>query len=169
MEKDYDFSVLVSLLEARNYRALRAALAEENEVDIADFIEALPKDKATVAFRTLPKFLAAEVFSNLPSETQQIIITSITDQELSAIVEELFVDDAVDMLEELPASVVKRVLKNAHPDTRKLINQFLNYPENTVGSIMTAEFIDLNKAVTVEDAIKHIRRTGEDSEMIYTC
>ncbi|MEG2097178.1 MAG: magnesium transporter [Pseudoflavonifractor sp.] len=169
MEQDYDFSALTSLLEQRNYPALRAALAEENEVDLADFIEELPKDQATVAFRTLPKFLAAEVFSNLPSETQQIIITSITDQELSAIVDELFVDDAVDMLEELPANVVKRVLKNAHPDTRKLINQFLKYPENTVGSIMTAEFMDLRKNITVEDAIKHIRRTGENSEMIYTC
>ena len=138
-------------------------------MDIAEFIEALPEEKATVAFRTLPKELAAEVFSNLPPETQQVIIMSVTDRELSAIVEDLFVDDAVDMLEELPANVVRRVLKSAHPDTRKLINQFLNYPENSVGSIMTAEFMDLKKSMTVEAAIKHIRRTGEESESIYTC
>ena len=98
-----------------------------------------------------------------------MIVGSITDKELSAIVEDLFVDDAVDMLEELPASVVKRVLKSAAPETRSLINQFLNYPENSVGSIMTAEFIDLRKSMTVQDAIKRIRRTGEDSELIYTC
>ena len=128
MEKN-QFEALRELTERRDYRALRTALAEENEVDIAEFIEALPEEKATVAFRTLPKKLAAEVFSNLPPETQQVIIMSVTDRELSAIVEDLFVDDAVDMLEELPANVVRRVLKNAHPDTRKLINQFLNYPE----------------------------------------
>lgn len=168
MEKN-QFEALRELTERRDYRALRTALAEENEVDIAEFIEALPEEKATVAFRTLPKELAAEVFSNLPPETQQVIIMSVTDRELSAIVEDLFVDDAVDMLEELPANVVRRVLKNAHPDTRKLINQFLNYPENSVGSIMTAEFMDLKKSMTVEAAIKHIRRTGEESESIYTC
>lgn len=168
MEKN-QFEALRELTERRDYRALRTALAEENEVDIAEFIEALPEEKATVAFRTLPKELAAEVFSNLPPETQQVIIMSVTDRELSAIVEDLFVDDAVDMLEELPANVVRRVLKSAHPDTRKLINQFLNYPENSVGSIMTAEFMDLKKSMTVEAAIKHIRRTGEESESIYTC
>lgn len=169
MEKEYDFDFLLDLLDRKDYRALRAALAEENEVDIADFIEELPQEKATVAFRTLPKELAAEVFSNLPPEVQQVIVASITDTELSAIIEDLFVDDAVDMLEELPANVVKRVLKNARPETRKLINQFLNYPENSVGSIMTAEFIDLRRSMTVRDAIKHIRRTGEDRESIYTC
>ena len=168
-EYEYDFERLLELLESRNYRELKAALADENEVDIADFIEQLPQEKATVCFRTLPKELGAEVFSNLPTETQQVIIGSITDNELTEIVEDLFVDDAVDMLEELPANVVKRVLKNAKPETRQLINQFLNYPENSVGSIMTAEFIDLRKTMTVSDAIKRIRRTGEDCESIYTC
>ncbi|WP_195985745.1 magnesium transporter [Clostridium sp. D33t1_170424_F3] len=169
MEKEYDFELLFRLLERKDFRALRAALAEENEVDIADFIEQLPQERATVVFRTLPKELAAEVFANLPPEVQQVIVGSITDTELSAIIEDLFVDDAVDMLEELPANVVKRVLKNAKPDTRQLINQFLNYPENSVGSLMTAEYIDLRKNMTVSDAIKRIRRTGEDSESIYTC
>ena len=169
MEKKFHVEALLDLLERRDYHALRAMLAEENEVDIAEGIAQLPQEKAVVAFRTLPKELAAEVFSNLPPETQQIIIQSATDQELSAIVEELYVDDAVDMLEELPANVVKRVLKSARPDTRRLINQYLNYPENSVGSIMTAEFTDLRQTMTVAEAIAHIRRTGADSESIYTC
>ena len=169
MEKKIYIEALLDLLERRDYHALRAILAEENEVDVAEALAELPQEKAVVAFRTLPKELAAEVFSNLPPETQQVIIQSATDQELSAIVEELYVDDAVDMLEELPANVVKRVLKNAGPDTRRLINQYLNYPENSVGSIMTAEFTDLRQSMTVMEAIDHIRRTGADSESIYTC
>ena len=169
MEKKNNFEVLRALLERRDYHALQAILAEENEVDIAEFMEELTSEQATVVFRTLPKELAAEVFSNLSPENQEAILAAATDQELSAIVEELYVDDAVDMLEELPANVVKRVLRSAHPDTRKRINQFLNYPENSVGSIMTAEFVDLRKSMTVADAIKRIRRTGEDSETIYTC
>ena len=169
MERKERIEELWTCLEKREYRSFREELAEFNEVDVAELIESLPSDKATVAFRTLPKEMAAEVFSNLPVETQQVIITSITDNELSEIVDELFVDDAVDMLEELPANVVKRVLKNADPQMRNLINQFLNYPENSAGSIMTAEFVDLKKNMTVSDAIKHIRRTGEDSELIYTC
>ncbi|WP_040195649.1 magnesium transporter [Candidatus Soleaferrea massiliensis] len=169
MEQNCNFEHLTALLEQKDYRALRMLLAEENEADIADFIERLGQEEAVVIFRTLPKELAAEVFSRLPGETQQVIVEAITDQELSVIVEELFVDDAVDMLEELPANVVKRVLQNAHPETRKLINQFLNYPENSAGSIMTAEFIDLRKNMTVSDAIKRIRRIGADRESIYTC
>lgn len=169
MEKMMNVQALLELLERRDLHALRAALLEENEVDIAEFLEELPQDKIVVVFRALPKEMAAEVFSNLEPDTQQVIIQSATDQEVSAIVEELYVDDAVDMLEELPANVVKRVLKAARPDTRKLINQFLNYPDNSVGSIMTAEFTDLKQSMTVSQAIAHIRRTGENSESVYTC
>lgn len=168
-KKMMDIQALLEMLERRDLHALRAALLEENEVDIAEFLEGLPQDKIVVVFRTLPKELAAEVFSNLEADTQQVIIQSATDQEVSAIVEELYVDDAVDMLEELPANVVKRVLKAARPDTRKLINQFLNYPDNSVGSIMTAEFTDLKQSMTVAQAIAHIRRTGDNSESVYTC
>lgn len=168
-KKMMDIQALLELLERRDLHALRAALLEENEVDIAEFLEELPQDKILVVFRTLPKEMAAEVFSNLEADTQQVIIQSATDQEVSAIVEELYVDDAVDMLEELPANVVKRVLKAARPDTRKLINQFLNYPDNSVGSIMTAEFTDLKQSMTVSQAIAHIRRTGDNSESVYTC
>ena len=169
MEKKNNFEVLRAMLERRDYHALQAVLAEENEVDIAEFMEELTSEQATVVFRTLPKELAAEVFSNLSPENQEAILAAATDQELSAIVEELYVDDAVDMLEELPANVVKRVLRSARPETRALINQFLQYPENSAGSLMTAEFTDLRAEMTVMQAIEHIRRTGEDRETIYTC
>ena len=169
MENFVNFDALRELIDTKAYHLLRAALADLNEVDIAEFIETLPQEKATLAFRTLPKELAAEVFSNLSSDMQEHIITSVTDNEIAYIVEELYVDDAVDMLEELPANVVKRVLRNAQPQTRALINQFLKYPENSAGSIMTAEFTDLRRNMTVGDAIKHLRRTGEDRETIYTC
>ena len=117
----------------------------------------------------LPKELASDVFACLEVDKQEHIINSITDYELGTIVDDLFVDDAVDMLEELPASVVKRVLKNARPDTRKLINQFLNYPDNSAGSIMTAEYVGLKQSMTVEQAFAYIRKNGVDKETIYTC
>ena len=169
MNLNYDFDALGELLAERRFKALRAELAEMNEVDVADFISEVPPEKKAICFRTLPKQMAADVFPELESEDQQVIITSMTDQELSAIIEDLYVDDAVDMLEELPANVVKRVLKNAATETRSLINQFLKYPENSAGSIMTAEFTDLRATMTVADAIEHIRRTGEDRETVYTC
>ena len=158
MENKNMFERYAALLQEKRYRELRELLAEENEVDLAEFIEGLTQEQAVLAFRMLPKGLAAEVFSNLPPEVQQNIVTSVTDQELSEIVEDLFLDDAVDMLEELPANVVKRVLKQARPETRRLINQFLQYPENSVGSIMTAEFVDLKKDTTAGEAIRRIRR-----------
>lgn len=163
------FADLMQLLEERRFAALRDALQEENEIDIADFLESLDAEEATVVFRMLKKEMAAEVFSNLSADTQKVIVDSITDQEIVGIIEDLYVDDAVDALEELPANVVKRILKNAKPETRNLINQFLKYEENTAGSIMTAEFVDLKRGMTVAEAIAHIRRTGEDRETIYTC
>lgn len=169
MENKNTLDRCLALLKAKRYRELQAALAQENQVDLADFMGALPQDQAMLVFRTLPKELASAVFSNLPAEIQQIVVSSITDQELAEMVEELFVDDAVDMLEELPASVVKRVLKNARPETRALINQFLKYADNSVGSIMTAEFIDLKKTMTAGEAIARVRRNGADCESIYTC
>jgi len=169
MENKKVFFNCGELLCAKRFRELREALAAENAVDVAGFLEGLPQEQAVLAFRTLPKEQAAEVFSNLFPEAQQVIVESITDQELSEIVEDLFVDDAVDMLEELPANVVRRVLKQARPETRQLINQFLQYPEGAVGSIMTAEFIDLNKAATAGEAIRRVRKMGADCEAIYTC
>ena len=169
MNEALNFESLKELVTQKNYRALRDMLVEENEVDIAEFLEELDEKHRAVVFRILPKEIAADVFSFLTPETQRIIISAITDKELSLIVEDLFVDDAVDMLEDMPANVVTRVLKSASADTRRLINQFLKYPDNTAGSIMTAEFIDLKKDMTVKEAIERIRKTGEDSETIYTC
>ena len=122
-----------------------------------------------MVFRLLSKGKAAEVFANLEAPEQELIINSITDSELGAIIEDLYVDDAVDMMEELPANVVKRVMRTATRETRNLINQYLKYPENSAGSIMTAEFVDLKKYMNVREAIARIRRIGEDKETIYTC
>jgi len=157
------------LLEAKNLRALKKLLSEANEVDVAGFMEELDAEKTVLVFRMLPKELASDVFANLETEDQQTVISAITDREVSELVEDLYVDDAVDMLEEMPANVVTRVLKSARPDTRKVINQFLNYPENSVGSIMTAEVIDLKKNMTVQQAISKVRAASEESESIYTC
>ena len=168
--ENIDLEELIQLAKDKKYRQLKEALLELNEVDIASFIEELDSEERTViVFRMLPKALASDVFAELPIEFQEHIINSITDRELSEIVEDLYVDDAVDMLEELPATVVRRVLENTKPDTRKLINQFLNYPENSAGSLMTAEYIGLKRAMTVEEAFAHIRKHGIDSETIYTC
>lgn len=164
-----DFEELLKLAEEKKYRQLKEILIEMNEVDIAMFIEELELEKTVIVFRILPKTMAASVFAELPVEEQTHIINQITDKELSEIVEDLYVDDAVDMLEELPATVVRRVLENTKPDTRKLINQFLNYPENSAGSLMTAEYIGLKKSMTVEDCFAYIRKHGIDSETIYTC
>ena len=136
---------LLALLTGKKYRELKSQLVEMNEVDIASFIEELDSEKTVVVFRMLPKELASEVFACLEAEQQQHIITSITDNELQYIMDDLFVDDAVDMLEELPATIVKRVLKNSSPDTRKLINQFLKYPDNSAGSVMNVDYIALRK------------------------
>ena len=169
----YDSEALIEelgeLLESKQFAKLHTIIAEANEMDVATFMEGLSPAKTAMCFRTLPKDQASDVFANLEPETQQIVIDSITDQEIGDIIDDLFVDDAVDMLEEMPASVVKRVLKNAKPETRKLINQFLQYPEDSTGSIMTAEFMDLKKHMTVQEAIEWIRKRGEDTEQIYTC
>lgn len=162
-------SELQALAENKKFIELREILIQMNEVDISEFLETLEVEKRVVIFRMLPKEISAEVFACFDTDTQEHIINSITDKEIAEIVEDLFVDDAVDILEELPASIVKRVLKNAHKETRNLINQFLMYDENSTGSIMTAEFIDLKKYMTVEQAFERIRKKAKDMETIYTC
>jgi magnesium transporter len=164
-----NFNQLKLLLQNHQYKELKSALSEMNEVDIAQFLSELPQDLMVYVFRALDKDTASDVFAELPVDIQQQIILSITDQELSVIIEALAVDDAVDMLGEMPSNVVTRVLRNAKSDTRKEINQFLNYPDNSAGSVMTAEFTDLKKDMSVRDAIAHIRSTGEDRETIYNC
>lgn len=169
LNEEINIDELMDLAAEKKYRKLKAQLIEMNEVDIASFIEELDAEKTVVVFRMLTKELASEVFACLEVERQQHIITSITDYELRSIMDDLFVDDAVDMLEELPATIVKRVLQNSSSDTRKLINQFLNYPENSAGSVMTAEYVGLRKNMTVEEAFAYIREYGVDKETIYTC
>ena len=160
---------LFSKLENKQYRSLKLTLCDMNEYDIAAFLEELDSSQLAMVFRMLSKEQAAEVFANLEVQEQECIINSVTDAELGSIIEELYVDDAVDMMEELPANVVKRVMRTATPETRNLINQFLKYPENSAGSIMTAEFVDLKKYMNVRESIARIRRIGEDKETIYTC
>lgn len=161
--------ILHQLVEEKKFRKLRGILEEMNEVDIAEFIQEIEQDKVVLVFRLLPKELSAEVFACLEIDMQEYIINSMSDYELQKIIEELYIDDAVDMLEELPATVVRRVLANAKPDTRALINQFLQYPDDSAGSIMTAEYIGLKKNMTVEQSFAYIRRNAVDKETIYTC
>ncbi|MBQ5868087.1 MAG: magnesium transporter [Lachnospiraceae bacterium] len=168
--ENFDLEELLELVNAKKYRQLKEALLDLNEVDIALFMDELDSvERTMLVFRMLPKEMASEVFAELDPESQEDIINSITDRELSEIVEDLYVDDAVDMLEEMPATIVRRVMENTKPETRKLINQFLNYPENSAGSIMTAEYIGLKKHMTVEESFAFIRKHGIDSETIYTC
>ena len=162
-------SELLEMLEKKRMKQLKDTLEEMNEFDVAEFISELPRRNIAMVFRLLTKTKSAKVFANLEAPEQSHIIESITDAELGEIIEELFVDDAVDLLEELPANVVKRVMRTATPETRNLINQYLEYPENSAGSIMTAEFVDLKKYMNVREAIARIRRIGEDRETIYTC
>lgn len=160
---------LMELLDSRHMKELQTRLENMNEFDVAEFLSEIGDNRMPMVFRLLSKETAADVFANFDAPEQEQIINSITDSELSAIIEELYVDDAVDMMEELPANVVKRVMRTATPETRRLINQYLNYPENSAGSIMTAEFIDLKKYMNVREAIARIRRIGEDKETIYIC
>ena len=163
------FDQLNQLLNDNKLRELRSTLVEMNSADVAEFMADLPEDKLILVFRILPKDLAADVFSYLETETQTSIVSSINDVELGLLVEELYVDDAVDFLEEVPASVVKRVLQNASPERRNIINRFLKYPENSAGSVMTIERVEFHSRINVKDALKIIRETGVDKETIYTC
>ncbi len=164
-----NFEIFEELLNQKKYREYREKIIEIPEIDIAHFIENLNDEQIILAFRTLPKDIASDVFSFLSSETQQFIVNRITDKELKTIVEDLFIDDAVDMLDEAPAIIVRRVLQNSSSETRSLINQFLKYEEDSAGSIMTAEYMDLKKGMTVEEAIKRIRKTCKNKETTYTC
>ncbi len=157
------------LLDSKSYAALRNELINLNAVDVAALLEEMPKETLPRLFRLLPKELAAEAFVEMDFDSQELLIKGFSDRELKEVVDELFVDDAVDIVEEMPANVVKRILMQADPDTRKLINEILQYPEDSAGSIMTTEFVNLRPEMTVFDAIKHIRRTGLDKETINTC
>ena len=160
---------LAALVEGKKYTTLRDILVTMNAVDVAAIFEDMPQDKLPLLFRLLPKELAAETFVELAPEPQELLIQGFSDNELKDVVDELYVDDAVDIVEEMPANVVKRILKQADPEMRKMINEILKYPDDSAGSIMTTEYVSLRPNMTVEEAIKRIRRVGVDKETIYTC
>ncbi|MBQ4536437.1 MAG: magnesium transporter [Lachnospiraceae bacterium] len=157
------------LLENKEYTRLRQSLSELNDADIADVMDELSNEDMLKVFRILPKDLAADVFAYLEVDSQQFIITSLSDADAANIINNLWADDAVDLLEEMPANIVKKLLKNASPDVRRDINQLLRYPEDSAGSIMTVEYMDLKENLTVNQAIERIRKVGVDSETINIC
>ncbi|MEE1060893.1 MAG: magnesium transporter, partial [Ruminococcus sp.] len=157
------------LLDEKKYNTLKDILVTLKPYDIAAIFEELQDEKTPVLFRILPKELAAETFVEMDEDTQEFLIHGFSDNELKEVLDELFIDDAVDIIEEMPANVVKRILKQADKDTRNTINQLLRYPEDSAGSIMTTEFILLRPDMTAEQSIKRIRRTGVDKETIYIC
>ena len=157
------------LMEKGQYILLREELNEENPANVAEFLEELPADKQLFLFRLLSKDMAAEAFSFLDNDTQEMLVTSITDTEVRNIVDNMYLDDTVDFLEEAPANLVSKVLRNTDRETRALINRFLHYPENSAGSLMTVEFVHLSKTMTAKRAMEIIRKNGLDKETIYTC
>ena len=157
------------LLTEKDYREIKQILVDIHPADIADFFEELTSDEAIILFRLLPKALAAEVFTHLNPQIRKNIVSVIHDSQMTSIFNEMYFDDRIDFLEEMPANFVRNLIETSPPDERKLINQFLNYPENSAGSLMTIEFMELQKSMTVQQALTRIRRTGQDSETIYTC
>ncbi len=160
---------LRELLEEKAYLKIREIMEETNAADIAAAMDEMEDEASLRIFRILPKSIAAEVFADLELDAQQYIIQSLSDKEASNVIDNMMSDDAADLLEEMPAGVVTRILANARPDTRKDINHLLKYPEDSAGSVMTVEFIDLQEHMTVEDALKKIRRVGLDSETVNIC
>ena len=160
---------LQKMLEEKKYAALRDILLVMYPSDIAELFGDIDEDRIPLLFRLLPKELAAETFVEMEPDAQELLIRSFSDNELKEIVDELYVDDAADLVEEMPANVVKRILKQASPEMRKSINQILRYPENSAGSLMTTEYVSLRPEMTIDEAILRIRRQGVDKETIYTC
>ena len=159
---------LTMLLDEKKYHSLRDILSTMNPADIAAIFDDLDQARLPLLFRLLPKELAAETFVEMEPEAQELLIQGFSDSELKEVIDELYVDDAVDIVEEMPANVVQRILTQAEPDMRKQINEILRYPEDSAGSIMTTEYVSLRPNMTVEEAILRIRRTGIDKETIYT-
>ncbi|MGP1576303.1 MAG: magnesium transporter [Treponema sp.] len=168
-EKMHEPGRIQELLDNKHYTALIAELADMNAVDVAEILDNENSANAVLIFRMLPKDLAAEVFALLSSEQQSALIAAITDKELGPILDALAFDDIIDLIEEMPANAVRRILGNAGEEERKLINQFLKYPPDSAGSLMTIEYVSLKKTMTVKQALEHIRETGLKKETIYTC
>ena len=174
-ELDELMKTILEDLRSKQYAKMRSQLDELEPADIAEIMETLLDDgeisekELTILYRLLPKDLAADVFIELNSDMQETLITALSDKELQAVFDDMYLDDTVDVIEEMPANVVKRILKNVDAETRTNINQILNYPEDSAGSIMTIEYVDLSPDMTVKDAFDHIRKTGIDKETVYTC
>lgn len=162
-------NLILSLVEQGKYTEARKEIVNVNAVDVAQLFEEVEQTRLLIMFRMLPKDKASGVFTHMSSDLQKRIITSMTDKETVSIIDELFLDDVIDLLEEMPANIVKKLLKNTDKETRELINQFLNYPEDSAGSLMTIEYVDLVKEMTVSQALNHIKQTGVDKETIDTC
>lgn len=169
MEEQRDVEVIRELLETKQYTSLRQKIADMNIADIAAVMEEMEEEELLKIFRILPKSMAADVFSYLEVENQQYIITRLSEKEAGNIIDNLMADDATDLLEEMPANVVKKLLASASAETRRDINHLLQYPEESAGSIMTVEYVDLKENMTVEEAIARIRQVGLDSETINIC
>lgn len=160
---------IFEMITEKKYTRLREIISEMNPADIALLLEEIPQKELPVIFRILPKEPAAEVFVEMDSDTQQFLIEAFSDAELREVLDELFMDDTVDIIDEMPASVAKRILKQTDAATRRMINKLLAYPDDSAGSIMTTEYIDLKKNMTVDEAFDRIREIGIDTEQIYTC
>ena len=171
MQENIDFDQLKELAREHRFRELRALLVEMNEVDIAEFLESLEdRELLVLVFRLLPKSMAADIFTYLEdSDIQEQLINDLTDTELRAVIADLYLDDAVDIIEDMPANVVSRMLRNTDSATRSQINQLLNYPKDSAGSLMTPEFVTLHPDATVEQSFARIRKIGIDRETVYTC
>ncbi|MGN0478176.1 MAG: magnesium transporter [Hominenteromicrobium sp.] len=161
--------IILELLEQKEFPKLGALLKEMNPADVAELFEELPREKMALVFRLLPKELAADSFAYMEPDEQTVLVQAFSDKELHDVVNELYVDDAVDMIEEMPANLVKRILRHTDEETRRLINQILNYPKDSAGSIMTMEYVDLKRSMTVEQAFDRIRAIGVEKETVYTC
>ena len=160
---------LETLLEERKFSGAGAIVKDMNPADAAWILEELPEQRMPILFRLLPKELAADTFAYMEPESQELLVRGFSDRELDEVMEQLFLDDTVDMIEEMPANVVKKILRHVDSETRRMINQVLNYPKDSAGSIMTMEYVDLKRGMTVEQAFERIRRTGVEKETIYTC
>lgn len=161
--------IILELLKERNFKEIKNILNDMNEVDIAQLLEQLPERETILVFRLMKKEEAAETFTHLDPKFQKLLIEAFTERELKEVLDELYLDDTVDLLEEMPANVVERILSNTDVQTRSMLNTLLNYPKDSVGSIMTVEYVDFKKTMTVEEAVRKLKRVGIDSETIYTC
>ena len=168
-DRKFDVEQMTELLEEHNFKQLKEELESMHPVDIVDALDELDKKQRTLIFRLLAKEEAAEVFTDMESDMREDLINALTDSELEEVMEEMYVDDTVDVLEEMPANVVDRLLMATDEDTRKKINALLQYPEDSAGSIMNVEYISLRREMTVADAILKIRQVGINKETIYTC